>query len=328
MRRLSQVAGEQLVSQMFNSRLARDRAAARTRRSWRARPAPSASAARSSCSSSKRAVPEGKITEGLGALMRRGASACSSSASATTSWIAPRRRCWPATSAPTRSATPPRARATPTSTCATSSSRNRFPASSSSTRSPRPTCRRSPPRKSPRCAKELITDDNRVVLGVAPEKKDTPPPSDRDAARGDRPRQHGAGRALGGSDGRARAGRETARARQGRVAPRGAGDRRDRADAVERRRGVAQADRLQERSGACSSAYAPGGVSLAVGADFKSASLATAHGRRRRHGRAEPRRPRARCWPARSRRRRRRSATTRRASAARARRRISRPRCS
>ena len=31
--------------------------------------------------------------------------------------------------------------------------------------------------KSAALAKELITDENRVVLGVAPEKKDTPPPT-------------------------------------------------------------------------------------------------------------------------------------------------------
>ena len=38
-------------------------------------------------------------------------------------------------------------------------------------------------------AKEFITDENRVVLAVAPEKKDVPPPSRRHAALGDRPRR-------------------------------------------------------------------------------------------------------------------------------------------
>ena len=71
----------------------------------------------------------------------------------------------------------------------------------------------------------------------------------RDAADGDRSRGARAGGALGGSDDRPRAGREGARAWQGRPrSARSPDDRRHRADAVERRRGVAEAHRLQERS--------------------------------------------------------------------------------
>ena len=75
---------------------------------------------------------------------------------------------------------------------------NRFPASSSSTRSRRRICRRSRRRGLGAARKELITDENRVVLGVAPEKKDAPPPTTERCAR-DR-RAGSAGRAVGGSD--------------------------------------------------------------------------------------------------------------------------------
>ena len=69
----------------------------------------------------------------------------------------------------------------------------------------------------------------------------------RHAARGHHARQRGAGGAVGRCHVGPRAGREGAAGRQGRLAPRGGRGRRDRADAVERRRGVAQAHRLQER---------------------------------------------------------------------------------
>ena len=70
-------------------------------------------------------------------------------------------------------------------------------------------------------AKEFITDENRVVLGVAPEKKDMPPPTADTLRSSHRARQQRAGRALGRSDRGTRAGREAARAaaRSRRAAP-------------------------------------------------------------------------------------------------------------
>ena len=98
-------------------------------------------------------------------------------------------------------------------------------------------------------AKELITDENRVVLGVAPEKKDVPPPT-TDTLRAAIARASTAPveRWADATAGRALVEKPPA---AGKVASRahGPGDRRHGADAVERRRGVAQADRLQERSG-------------------------------------------------------------------------------
>ena len=176
-------------------------------------------------------------------------------------------------------------------------------------------------------AKELITEENRVVLGVAPEKKDTPPPSTDTLRAAIDARRHRAGRALGGSDGGTRARREAARAGQGRVAPHGPGDRRHRADALERRRGVAQADRLQERSDPVLGLRARRRVARAR-AELQERQPRHGDGRRRRHGRTQPRRSQQdavrqdRAGVAVDRR------IPRRASAARARRRISRPRCS
>ncbi len=70
----------------------------------------------------------------------------------------------------------------------------------------------------------------------------------RDPALGDRPRRQRAGRAVGGSHRGSRTGREAAGARNGGVEAFGSRDRRQRADAVERRGSVAEAHRLQERS--------------------------------------------------------------------------------
>ena len=97
----------------------------------------------------------------------------------------------------------------------------------------------------------------------------------RNAADHHRARQRGAGRAVEGSHRRTRARREGSggRARH-RTADRG-GDRRHRPDALERGRSVAEAHRLQERSDPVL-VVCPGGISLASEADFKSASIATA----------------------------------------------------
>ena len=97
-------------------------------------------------------------------------------------------------------------------------------------------------------AKEFITDENRVVLGVAPEKKDTPPPS-ADMLRNTIARASAAPVEpwKEATEGRALVEKDPTR-RQGHRASDRARDRRHRADAVERRRGVAEAHRLQERS--------------------------------------------------------------------------------
>ena len=78
--------------------------------------------------------------------------------------------------------------------------------------------------------------------------------------------------------------------RQGHRAPHGAGDWRDRADAVERRRGVAQAHRLQERSDPVLGVRARRHVARAPRPSYKSAEPRHRDGRRRRHGRIQPRR--------------------------------------
>ncbi len=99
-------------------------------------------------------------------------------------------------------------------------------------------------------ARTLITDDNRVVLAVAPENKDVPAPT-VDALKTAMAR---AGSAPVERWAEATAGRELVEKppAPGKVTARrtirGAG--RDRAHAVQRRRGLVEADRLQERSGA------------------------------------------------------------------------------
>ena len=176
-----------------------------------------------------------------------------------------------------------------------------------------------------------------------------------DAARRRQPRDPGDVAAEGrrqGADrgraaGRAGRGRRAPRSRRGptrrrpralmehkpdagadRVAPRDRRARRHGRPLRERRRGVAEADRLQERSGAVH-ADAPGGASLAPPADYLEASLATAL-RRACPAPAGSRRSTCRsCWPASSRRR---VAVHRaldpRHLRQRARRRSSKPRCS
>ncbi len=97
-----------------------------------------------------------------------------------------------------------------------------------------------------------------------------------------------AGRGVHRRAGRARPRREAAGAGQGHgAADRGRG-RRDGAHAVERRRGVAQADRLQERSGRASAPMRRAASSLASEADFQEASLATALVGVGGHGRPQP----------------------------------------
>lgn len=124
-------------------------------------------------------------------------------------------------------------------------------------------------------AKELISEENRVVLGVAPEKKDTPPPS-TDTLRAAINR---AGTAPVERWAEATAGRELI-------------EKAPVAGKVTSRRSVPEigATVLTLSNGVevwlkptdfkndqiMFSAYAPGGVSLAPEKDFKSASLATA----------------------------------------------------
>ena len=273
-------SSEQLVAQMLNLRLREiarrpERAVPRRRRRARRH-----SAARSSCSSSSAAVPEGGIAAGP-----RGADARSQAHAAVRlqrrrSSTAPRRallagyeRAYKERDTTESPSYAERVRAR------TSSSRNRFPASSSSTGSPSTllptvTARRSHGRSAQGC----ITDDNRVVLGVAPEKKDVPRADRRQrCARRWRAASAAPVERVGRRDWPGATlvekppapGKVTARRDR-------AGDRRDRADAVERRRGVAQADRLQERSGAVQRLRARRRVARARSRLSRAPSLATA----------------------------------------------------
>ena len=123
-------------------------------------------------------------------------------------------------------------------------------------------------------AKEFITDDNRVVLAVAPEKKDTPPPS-VDTLRNTIARASAApvepwkeateGRALVEKD--PVAGKVTAR----RTVPEIGATVLTLSNGVE----VWLKPTDFKNDQILFSAYAPGGLSLASEADFKSASLAT-----------------------------------------------------
>ena len=89
---------------------------------------------------------------------------------------------------------------------------------------------------------------NRVVIATAPEKAGLVAGHRAGAARRAARRYVGArSRPWRDEIGRARAAREAAAAGQGHVASRDPGDRRHRADAVERRRGLAEADRLPQR---------------------------------------------------------------------------------
>ncbi len=175
--------------------------------------------------------------------------ACSSSASAPRNSTGRAARCWPPTSAPSTSGPPLRARATPASTCATSSSEEPIPGIEfeykvASTYLPSVTAD-----EVNALAKTLITDDNRVVLGVAPEKKATPPPTvdtlkSALARAGSAPVE----RWTDATSGRDLVEKPPA-ARHGGRPPDGGGRWRHGPHALERRRGVAQAHGLQERSG-------------------------------------------------------------------------------
>ena len=124
-------------------------------------------------------------------------------------------------------------------------------------------------------AKEFITDENRVVLGVAPEKKETPPPS-VDTLRNTIARASAApvepwkeateGRALVEKD--PVAGKVTAR----RTVPEIDATVLTLSNGVE----VWLKPTEFKNDQILFSAYAPGGLSLAGEAEFKSASLATA----------------------------------------------------
>ena len=97
-------------------------------------------------------------------------------------------------------------------------------------------------------AREMITENNRVVIASAPEKPGLVGRYRADAARRAARGPDGDRHALARRDGRTGAAGEDADAGHGQLPPRDPGDRRDRPDALERRRGVAQADRLPKRS--------------------------------------------------------------------------------
>src|SRR5688572_16624468 len=124
-------------------------------------------------------------------------------------------------------------------------------------------------------AKEFITDENRVVLGVAPEKKDTPPPSAEmlrntiaraSAAPVDPWKEATEGRALVEKD--PVGGKVTAR----RAVPEIGATVLTLSNGVE----VWLKPTDFKNDQILFSSYAPGGISLASEADFKSAGLATA----------------------------------------------------
>ena len=124
-------------------------------------------------------------------------------------------------------------------------------------------------------AKEFITDENRVVLGVAPEKKDTPPPTTdmlrttitrASAAPVDPWKETTEGRALVEKD--PVSGKVTAR----RTVPEIGATVLTLSNGVE----VWLKPTEFKNDQILFSAYAPGGLSLASEAEFKSASLATA----------------------------------------------------
>ena len=179
---------------------ARDRAAAERAVPRRRRRARAALAARSSCSRSKRAVPEGGSPQGLEALMVE-AGACSSSASATRSSIAPGGAAGRLRARLQRARHHRRARATPNEYVralpragADSRDRVRIPdrvdLSADGHRS----------RKWRRSPRNLITDENRVVLGVAPEKKDVPVPTETALRAAMARAERGAGGGVGRRD--------------------------------------------------------------------------------------------------------------------------------
>jgi zinc protease len=139
-------------------------------------------------------------------------------------------------------------------------------------------------------AKELITEENRVVLGVAPEKKETPPPSTETmraaiARAGTAPVERWA---------EATAGRELV---EKPPAPGKVASRRTVPEIgatvlklLERRRGVAQADRLQERSDSVRGLRAGRHVARAA-AELLQRQPGHRDGWRGRYGRTESGRP-------------------------------------
>jgi zinc protease len=124
-------------------------------------------------------------------------------------------------------------------------------------------------------AKEFITDENRVVLGVAPEKKDTPPPSEEvlrttiaraSAAPVEPWKEATAGRALVEKD--PGSGKVTAR----RTVPEIGATVLTLSNGVE----VWLKPTDFKNDQVVFTAYAPGGLSLATAAEYKSATMATA----------------------------------------------------
>ena len=265
---------ENLLSHDVQSPAARNLAPPERAVPRRATPAPAASAARSSCSRSKRSVPEGKITEGLGALMTEAKRVQQYGFSndelnrAKAALLAGYERAY-------------KERETSESAnyaneyvrhflAAGTDSRNGVRVQDRATYLPTITAD-----EISALAKELITEENRVVLGVAPEKKDVPPPS-ADTLRAAINR---AGTAPVERWAEATAGRELVEK------PPAAGK-------VASRRTVPEigATVLTLSNGVevwlkptdfkndqiMFSAYAPGGLSLAPEQSYKSASLATA----------------------------------------------------
>ena len=138
-------------------------------------------------------------------------------------------------------------------------------------------------------AKEFITDENRVVLGVAPEKKDTPPPS-ADMLRSTIARASAAPVEpwKEATEGRALVEKDPAAARS----PRAARVPEIGATVLTLSNGVEvwlkptdfKNDQILFTS------YAPGGMSLASRGRLQEREPRHRDGRRRRHGRLEPRR--------------------------------------
>ena len=125
-------------------------------------------------------------------------------------------------------------------------------------------------------AREFITDGNRVVIATrAGEAGRRQGERDGVERRACAPAWPPASTPWKDDDRRPRAAGARADCRRCEVAPRDSGDRRDGADAVERRRGLAEADDFRNDQISFTS-YARGGVSTAAAEDYFNASLATA----------------------------------------------------
>ena len=96
----------------------------------------------------------------------------------------------------------------------------------------------------------LLGDDSRVLLATSPQKAGVSVPSEADLQAALASADQGRGHAVERDDGHARARRKQAGAGGDHLAPGGSRGRRHDRAICERRRGVAEADRLQERSGA------------------------------------------------------------------------------